>query len=242
MRSALLRLNCGEVGEVGSSRGERRLLKFAVGTFGEPLGSFLLSGLGEETVALKWRFTVTYRDDRGTLFRRKVIVEADDLTPDIITFLPRQHEPLAILALLYIMTQNQETWAAKLQYKRREVTRLLGWGNSPEAKAAVDEAVDRYSYLSYKWAASKEELLAEGRSFGHGLSRFVLGCGYRDIDAGEGRRSRRTMNRIDFSPAFVSELLNRSLFGIRWNGVTSIKRFTYKTRRPRLLATSDGTR
>lgn len=242
MRSGLLKLNCGEIGEVCPSRAERRLLKFAFETFGEPLGSFLLSGLGEETVALKWRFTVTYRGKGGALFRRKVIVEADDLTPDITTFLPRRREPLVILALLYILTLDRETLAAKLQYKRREVTQLLGWGKSPEAKAAVDEAVDRYSYLSYRWEASKEELMTEGRSFHHGLSRFVLGRGYQDMDKGEGRRSSRTMNRIDFSPEFVRELLNSSLFGIWWDGVTSIKRFTYKAHRPLLLAAPNGHR
>jgi hypothetical protein len=140
------------------SRPERRLLKFAIDTFGVPLSGFLLAGLGEEEEeARSWLFSVTFEDNGGVLRRRDIRVEADE-RPDVVTSLPGRREPLVLIALLWLLMREHKSPVSRFSYGREEVLRVLGWDETPELLSAVDEAVNRYVNLTYTWTLSAEEL------------------------------------------------------------------------------------
>ena len=101
MNSYLVRLVRGEGGALWPSVQERLLLKFALDNFGEALSQLLLAGLGEEEEVRNWLFTITFADKQDVVRHREIRVEADD-HPDVATLLPRQREPLVILALLIV--------------------------------------------------------------------------------------------------------------------------------------------
>lgn len=207
------------------SRLERRLLKFAINTFGALLGSFLLSGLGEEDVgARSWLFSITFDDDGGTSRRREIRIEADDL-PDVITSLPSRKEPLVLMALLWLLMRDHKAPASRLSYDRNEVLRLLGWDETTESLHAVDEAVDRYVDLNYRWTLSAEELSERDLNKFRGWTRFVTGCGYRDEEDDNGTM-KRVSNYISFSVEFIRELTGRSVFDVRWDSVREMARTT----------------
>ncbi len=223
--SELIRLVTGEDGLLWHSRRNRLLLKFALDAFGEPLSLFLLSGLGEEEEERIWLFTVTFTDLKDAICLRDLRVEADEL-PDVVTLLPRRHEPLVMLALLHIL-RSRKPFSSSLFYDQEEVLEVLEWKDTPTSRRSIDETVERYADISYRWALSEKELAEKNLSRGQGWSRFVSGYGYRDVEEeGDGRRS-RVANRVDFSAVFINELMSRSLFGVRWNNVISFNRFFY---------------
>lgn len=222
--SALIRLVRGEGGALWLSQPERRLIKFAIDTFGEPLSRFLLSGLGEEREEGRiWLFTIAFTAHHGVNMNREVKVEADDL-PDIVTSLPQRREPLVILALLWLLLAGSGSSSSSLSYQQEEVLGLLGWQNDTQSRLAIDEAVNRYVDLSYRWTLSGDELAEKNYPHYRGWARFVSGCGYRDIEQGESGRMRRVANRVEFASEFVSDLMSRSLFGVYWNKVVSLER------------------
>lgn len=216
-----VRLIPGEVAGLRLSRPERRLLKYAHDTFGEPLSRFLLSGLGEEGEARRWLFVITFTGEGGDVLRRRLYVEADELAPEIMTSLPRGREPLVILALLRLRVRGHKPPPASLFYDQEEVLKLLGWEDTAESRLRIDEAIDRYTYLAYRWALSRKELSARNLSFYRSRERFVSGYGYHDVEEEEGRM-KRVSNRVDFNAAFLKELMNRSLFQVDWNGIQSL--------------------
>lgn len=199
---------------------ERRLLKFALDLFGEPLSQFLLSGLGEEAEARVWLFTVTFADERGTARSRGIRVEPDDI-PGAPCVLPRQREPLVMLALLRLLIENRRRSSPALTYGQEEVLRLLGWEDTEEGRSAIDEAVKRYARLSYSWGLSGEELAERRLSFYDAEARFVSGYGFYDEEDGE---YKRVANRVDLASEFVEELMRRRVFNLDWNKVSRITR------------------
>lgn len=220
--SDMTKLIRGEGVSLWLSRGERRLLKFALETFGESLSKFLLSGLGEEEESRIWLFTVLFTDNKGESHCRDIRVAADDL-PDIVTRLPRQREPLVMLSLLWLLMGRQQ-FSSSLFYDQREVLELLGWEDTPTSRLSIDEAIGRYVDMSYQWALSAEEQAEQHLARYRGWARFVTGCGSRDVEEEEGGRIQRVANRVDFAAEFINELGSRSLFGVNWNEVISLKR------------------
>lgn len=212
----------GEDNSLWLSRPERRLLKFALDTFGEQLSRFLLSGLGEEEQGRTWMFTVTFTDSAGMSRSRELRIEADDL-PDTMTLLPRRREPLVMLALLHLMLARQP-FSSSLFYEQEEVLELLEWEDTPDSRRSVDEAVGRYVDLSYRWSLGAEELAEKKLSHHRGWARFVTGCGYREVEEGAGGRMRRVSNRVEFADEFVGELMSRSVFGVDWDQIISLER------------------
>ena len=104
---------------------ERRLLEFALDLFGEPLSRFLLSGLGEETEAQVWLFSVSFADGSGVARGREIRVEPDDI-PREPRVLPGRREPLVILALLRLLIETHGPSSSTLSYSQEQVLNLLG--------------------------------------------------------------------------------------------------------------------
>jgi hypothetical protein len=205
------------------SGAEHRLLEFALDQFGEPLSQFLLAGLGEDSVVSGWVFTVTFTDGRGVRRSREVHVRAD-YRPDLAPSVPQHKEPLVALALLWLLVVDRKLPLSSLSYSQEEVLGLLGWEDTQELRLKIDEAVRRYFTLLYEWGLGEQELAESNLSFFHGEARFISGYGYQSAE--EDGEVRHTANEINFDEEFVKELIGRSLFGIDWSSINSIKRTT----------------
>jgi hypothetical protein len=206
------------------SRSERRLLRFALDRFGEPLSRFLLSGIGEEAEARERRFTIALSDHTGTPYTRRLKVIADYRGGTDTPSLPRRKEPLVMLAFLRLLIEGRQMSSFAMRYGQEEVLSLLGWEVTENNRLALDEAVRCYAGLRYEWALGEEELSAKGLTFYAGEASFVSGYAYENAEVeGEVKRAR---SEVRFAEEFVRELMSRSLFGIRWDGVTEISRRT----------------
>lgn len=217
----LVRLVRGRGGLLWPNRVERLLLKFALERFGEPLSRFLLTGLGEEETPRRRLLTVAFSDRQGVRYERRVSVTAEERVEGLLPCLPRDREPLVMLAFLHLLIEGRKLSSFALEYEQREVLQLLGWEDTEEARQSLDDAVGRYFCLDYRWELSGGELAAKGLAFYNAASRFVSGSGSDSIT--EGGRVMRVRSEVTFSDVFVTELLGHSLFGVNWDGVISMK-------------------
>lgn len=214
---------------------ERRLVKFAVDTFGAPLAGFLLAGLGEkDETGRAWVFSVTFEDGGGASRRREIRVEAPDLPGSTIS-LPAGKEPLVLMALLRLLLAKRGAPPSRLSYRREEVLRLLGRDETDESLRAMDEAVERYADLGYRWALSAEELSERNLARFRGWASFVTGCGHRDAEEAGGGAVKRESSYVQFSAEFVRELISRSVFDVKWDNVREMTRKPPPSLRPFFL-------
>lgn len=202
------------------SKDERKLVEFAHEEFGEFITQFLLAGLGEETAGRRWQFAVTYASGDGIPLERYVEVILNE-SADGPALFPRRRDPLVLLALLQLLISGGGPSQSDLTYSQGDVLRLLGWEDALEARREIDEAVERYSLMTFRWTMDKEEL---GRN---DLSQYTAREGliseYEIVDEErQDRQMTRVLNRVILSPQFLAHLRGRSLFGIEWNEVRSV--------------------
>lgn len=204
---------------------ERELLGFALDLCGEHLINFLLTGLGEQTTSRRRRFTITFMSPAGTLYKREVSVIAYERGGISTTSLPRLKEPLMMAALLRLLVDERKMASFTMAYRQEEVLGILGWDVTEETREALDEAVRRYDSLHYEWTLSKNELAAEGLDFHEGEASFISGYAYENAEVKGAIR--RVFNEVKYAEEFVRELIERSLFGVNWDRVWSVKYIDY---------------
>lgn len=218
----------GEGGPFWPTRQERRLLKFALDRFGEMLTRFLLAGFSEEKVAPRWAFAITFIGTDGTLQKRRLLIMTHE-PADGSSWLPRGRDPLVFIALLRLLLHKRRRADDTLVFQEAEVLKLLGWADTEECRDEIDEAVRRYSLLFYEWGMNSYELA--GRTLDYHVVNERPLLGYRTVsEETEEGRMERTYNSVEFSDQFIGGLLRRSLFGVAWDKVKSIK-VTSDTRR-----------
>lgn len=221
--SELVSLVGGRGGPLWLNRPERQLLKFALDAFGEPLSRFLLAGLGEEPVGWRWHFTVTWFSGTEAYDGRLQILTHD--SQDGQSLLPRQRDPLALLALLWLSLRGSHDAGTILTYKTGDVLRLLGWPDDEGGRDVVDGAVGRYSYLMYKWEIRGGDVTHRGASLVNGREQLL--SSYRTTDKAEvdnAGQERRVYNQVTFNTFFVEGLRRRALLGVAWDNVSSLDR------------------
>lgn len=210
----------GEADPLSLSDRERELLGFALDLCGEQLGSFLLTGLGEDTASRSRHFTVTFTGPAGTPYEREIKITANQRGGGATSSLPRRREPLVMLALLRLLIEDRKLSSFVMSYRQEEVLWLLGWDVTDETRLALDEAIERYAGIDYEWALGGEELAAKGLSSCDGQACLVSGYAFENFE--EGGKVKRASSEVRFAEEFVRELMTRSLFGINWDGVTGI--------------------
>jgi hypothetical protein len=201
---------------------EQRLLDFARQQFGEHLSQFLLAGLGEGNVGQRRGFIIHFSGDENIVLRRHVeVITYEPLNG--LSYLPRHRDPLVLLALLYLLLQGDHALPNLLCYTQDEVLGLLGWNDTKKTRREIDEAVKRYSLITYKWKMNESEI--ERRNLSYYTADENLISKYHLIYS-EIRESglERVLNQIAFNAHFINQLLHRSLFEIEWIRVQSISR------------------
>jgi hypothetical protein len=199
---------------------EQRLLDFSRERFGEHLSQFLLSGLGEEPTGQRWRFTINYAGDESAALKRQVEVITHKPL-DGSSSLPRGRDPLVLAVLLHLLLTGSQASSTVLSYEHEEVLSLLGWKDTRKACGAIDEAVQRYFKITYKWGMNKTELARQKLRF-YTCDENLLSETYILSEEDAGGRIKRVVSRIVFNERFIERLLNRSLFGIDWDSVRSV--------------------
>lgn len=200
---------------------EKRLIDFGLKEFGETPTQFLLAGLGNDELAQGWLFKIEFTE-QGTNLRREIEVSSNEYSDGSIR-LPQRREPLIILALLRLLIAHDQTSSANLSYKLEEVLEILGWRDTAQSRRTIDEAVERYSNLTYWWTMSADELALKKLTCYESRECFVSGFSCLDKESKNGGHLTRVVNRIDFNEDFVKGLRKRFLFEIDWNSVQSIE-------------------
>jgi hypothetical protein len=153
----LISLVRGEGGPFWPTRQERRLLKFALDRCGEMLTRFLLAGFGAEKVAPRWTFAITFIGADGSLQKRRLLIMTHE-PADGSSWLPRGRDPLVLIALLRLLLHEGRRAGDTLVFREAEVLKLLGWADTEERRDEINEAVRRYSLLTYEWGMNSTEL------------------------------------------------------------------------------------
>ena len=220
----LLDLVRGKGGALQLSAHERVLLEFTLDQFGESLTRFLLTGLGEDETVTEGLFIVRFSGKQGVRYSRHIRVRADYRADIVVRCLPRQKEPLVMLALLWLLMKERQMSSFTLTYEQEEVLRLLGWEDAKASRHRIDEAVKRYCSLYYEWTLGEREMGEKKLTFYDGWARFVTGRGGETVE--EAGELKRVSSFVWFDEMFVREMLSRSLFVINWNDVSSVERVT----------------
>jgi hypothetical protein len=106
-----------------------------------------------------------------------------------------------------------------LTLKPEDVLTRLDWQDSHEARWEIDEAVERYSALTYIWVLNGGDSTRKRKVKG----RERLFSYYRTIDEEGQNGGRQGLRNIVFNTAFINNLRRRKLFGVNWDRVKSIE-------------------
>lgn len=200
---------------------EQHLLEFAREELGEKLTDFLLAGLGEDVVTQSWRFIITYASgDSATSKRLVEVITHEPL--DGTSHLPRQRDPLVLIALLRLLLRRRPASTNQIQYKPEEVLNLLGWDDTARAQNEIKEAVRRYFLLTYKWELNERELADTKLAVYTANDQMISQTQMFEVET-EGSEHVERINSIVFNEHFIKQLLSRSLFEVDWKRVWSIK-------------------
>jgi hypothetical protein len=203
------------------SRRELQVVRFVLDTFGEQLGRFLLAGLGVEAAVPRWQFAVAYTDNPSGPYDFRIEVITHE-PPDGSSLLPRRRDPLALIALLHLLPPNYEESGTRLNYDHKDVLEFLGWDDSEETRREVDNAIGRYASLTYFAKAAGAELERLNLASYNVTERPISSFSTVDEEE-EGGTLKRISNRVTFSEFVINGLTRRSLLGIDWERVRSIK-------------------
>lgn len=225
MNPDIVRIMRGEGATIQLSDREREILSFVLNLCGEQLSGFFLTGLGEYTTSWRRRFTVTFAPPAGVLYEREIKVIAYQTGGVSKPSLPRLKEPLIMAALLRLLIDERKMSSFTMTYRQEEVLGMLGWDVTEETREALDDSVRRYDSLHYEWALSKDELAVEALDFYEGQARVISGYAYENAEV-EGEMH-RVRSEVRYAEEFVRELIGRSLFGVNWDGVVSLKYIDY---------------
>ncbi len=200
---------------------EQHLIDFAREQFGEYLSQFLLTGLGEDKLGQRGRFTIAYNgDDNARLKRQVQVITHEPL--DGSSLLPRRRDPLVLLALLHLLPNGDQASPNSLEYKQEDVLSLLGWKDTKKARREIDEAVRRYFLLTFKWKMNKHELARRKLSYSTSSEGLISENNIVNEEDADSVQRKRVFNRVVFNDYFMEQLRGRSLFGIDWKGVRSV--------------------
>lgn len=111
-----------------------------------------------------------------------------------------------LLALLPLLLRAGEA-SSKVSYLNGEVLRLLGWEETDECLAAVDDTIARYFSSSYQPVDSLDELTGASPIVRVYKQRLITGYEFGEQAKDNGRAMKRALNEVDFDQVLAEQLL-----------------------------------
>lgn len=196
------------------------LIKFIHDEFGEHLSALLLGDYGSRQRRLSQIFSVTVSGADGeVMFNVEITTEGKwGLTCGL--------EPLVMLTLLKLLFARHDLNRGKASYTYEEVLWLLGWRETKRSRDDIRDAIDINFVQSFNlWADMDEpQTPMDYRGRLRLLTAYEF---FTEEDKGKGWGERGVYRgdfSIDFNLDFILGLRERSLLGIDWNMVTSVRR------------------
>jgi hypothetical protein len=198
------------------TRAERRLIAHLEEQFGEHLGALLLSGYGTKEWVQRRELIVSTTDRVGNREEHSVILLAVGTHA-----LPYGQDPVLLAAHLRMLSERGA--CGRLSYDLLEMMKVLGLVDPVQGMKAVEGALHRYYRLSYAVEGKRRHPLAP-QSEGVTAERRILTAYDFEHEPVRSRDPYPMMHTVvEFSQPFLDQLRQRSLFGIDWDLVRSVK-------------------
>jgi hypothetical protein len=206
---------------------EGRLLTFIIETFGEQLGSLLLSGYCELVKAGARRFVISLPAEAQKKKRRRYLKIGTTLRLP----LPYGQDPLVLSALIKLLLHDGRQNNRSVIYTHSDLLRLLEWPDCSESRLVIDYAVARYFNLYYQPVETLAELTGKSPVYYTYQERLISEYGSASRSEAGGQPLNGTICLVKFNLPFIEQLKRKSLFNIDWECVQSLTRLPSKTRR-----------
>lgn len=198
------------------TRAEKRLIAHLEEQFGGHLSALLLSGYGTKTWAQRRELAISTADRVGNKEEHSVVL----LTKGAHT-LPYGQDPVVLAAHLRMLSERGAY--GRLSYDLFEMMGVLGLVDPVQGMKAIEGALHRYFRLSYAVEGKRRHPLSP-QSEGVTAERRMLTAYDFEHEPVRSRDPYPLMHTVvEFSQRFIEQLRQRSLFGIDWDLVCSVK-------------------
>jgi hypothetical protein len=198
------------------TRAEKRLIAHLEEQFGEHLSALLLSGYGTKTWIQRRDLVVSTTDRVGNQEEHPVVL----LTKGAHA-LPYGQDPVVLAAHLRMLSERGAY--GRLSYDLFEMMKVLSLVDPVQGMKAIEGALYRYFRLSYAVEGVRRHPLAP-QSEGVTAERRILTAYDFEHEPVRSRDPYPAMHTVvEFSQRFLDQLRQRSLFGIDWDHVRSVK-------------------
>lgn len=198
------------------TRAEKRLIAHLEEQFGEHLSALLLSGYGTKQWVQRRGLVISTTDRVGTHEEHNVALLTEGMA-----FLPHGQDPIVLAAHLRMLSEQGA--CGRLSYDLLEMMGVLGLVDPVQGMKAIEGALHRYYRLSYAVEGVRRHPLAV-QPEGVTAERRMLTAYDFEHEPVRSRDPYPTMHTVvEFSQRFLEQLRQRSLFGIDWYLVRSVK-------------------
>jgi hypothetical protein len=198
------------------TRAEKRLIAHLKEQFGEHLSALLLSGYRTKQWVQRRELVISTTDRVGNQAEHPVVL----LTKGAHS-LPYGQDPI-VLAAHFRMLSERGAYGC-LSYDLLEMMGVLGLVDPVQGMKAIEGALYRYFRLSYAVEGKRRHPLAV-QSEGVTAERRMLTAYDFEYEPVRSRDPYPAMHTVvEFSQRFIDQVRQRSLFGIDWDLVRSVK-------------------
>lgn len=198
------------------TRAERRLIAHLEEQFGEHLSALLLSGYGTKEWVRRRGLVISTTDRVGAREEHTVVLLTEGAHS-----LPYGQDPVVLAAHLRMLSERGAS--GRLSYDLLEMLEALGWVDPVQGLKAIEGALYRYYRLSYAAAGRRRHPMAP-QAEGVTAERRILTSYDFEHEPVRGRGGYPTLHTVvEFSQRFLDQLRQRSLFGIDWDLVRSMR-------------------
>jgi hypothetical protein len=198
------------------TRTERRLVAHLKEEFGEHLSALLLSGHGVKGWVRRRDLVISTTDRVGNQEEHSVILLTEGAHS-----LPYGQDPIVLAAHLRMLSERGA--CGRLSYDLLEMMGVLDLVDPVQGLKAIEGALYRYYRLSYVVEGERRHPLAP-QAEGVTAERRILTAYDFEHEPVRSRDPYPTMHTVvEFSQRFLEQLRQRSLFGIDWDLVRSVK-------------------
>jgi hypothetical protein len=196
---------------------ERELVSRTERAFGKHLTTFMLGRRDGQVPSPSLSYVAAFSEG-GEEKTNHLRVVAEDASG-----LPEYKQSLVLIALLLLLLEGGEDTSYNVSYTYDAMAARLGLENTEKTRAEIELAVVTYFNLSYERDIT---FGTEGREQATGSKlkeRLVIGYEFVEEVVGEDRPPERAGNVVSFNPCFVEGLKTKSLLGVNWEGVRSLR-------------------